>query len=72
MGGDFNAPEVDCSSFCSFLDTSQMLIDHMDQLDLFQCITKPTHKKGNILDLCFVSNIDGVDVIDPVLFLGLM
>ena len=43
-----------------------MLIDHMDQFDLFEYITKPTHKKGNILDLCFVSNIDDVDVFDPV------
>ena len=51
--GDFNAPEVDWSSFCSPLDTSQMLIDDMDQLDLFQCITKPTHKKRNMFDLCF-------------------
>ena len=61
--GDFNAPEVDWSSFCSPLDTSQMLID---QLDHFQCITKPTHKKGSMLDLCFVSNIDDLDVLDPV------
>ena len=63
MGGDFNLPMIDwqnqqpvtgCSKDKKLL--FDMLSDFTSDLCLKQYVNQPTHKDGNILDLCFTNN----------------
>ena len=63
MGGDFNLPMIDwqnqqpgtgCSKDNKLI--FNMLSDFISDLCLKQYVNQPTHKDGNILDLCFTNN----------------
>ena len=57
--GDFNLPNVNWESNTTAISVDQSLLDSMTQeLLLEQIIRSPTHKRGNILDLVFVSQPD--------------
>ena len=60
--GDFNLPNVNWESTTTAISVDQSLLDSMTQeLLLEQIIRSPTHKRGNILDLVFVSQPDAFD-----------
>ena len=60
--GDFNLPNINWESITTLISVDQSLIDSMTQeLLLEQIIRSPTHKRGNILDLVFVSQPDAFD-----------
>ena len=60
--GDFNLPNVNWKSNTTAISVGQSFIDSMTlELLLEQIIRSPTHKRGNILDLVFVSQPDAFD-----------
>ena len=63
MGGDFNMPNVNWPDATPTKKTTKevrLMLEDLDELTaeqfLLQYITKPTHKDGNTLDLCFTNN----------------
>ena len=57
--GDFNFPDVNWDAHMSKHSDEQFLLDYLCQdLLLEQIIRSSTHKRGNILDLVFVSHFD--------------
>ena len=56
--GDFNAPDVEWSSFTANLPFSRKLCNFACKLNLIQVVQQPTHHHGNTLDLVFTNNSD--------------
>ena len=58
---DFNLPNVNWESNTTAISVDQSLLDSMTQELLLEQIIRSTHKRGNILDLVFVSQPDAFD-----------
>ena len=56
--GDFNIPDIFSNAISNY---SSDLLEYFSNVGLLQIITTPTHKAGNVLDLCFASNPDLMD-----------
>lgn len=54
--GDFNMPDIDWSTLSSSSHLSVSFCDFIFDLNLSQLIDKPTHTKGNILDLILTNS----------------
>ena len=60
--GDFNLPHINWEECAARIADEQGLVDSLTQnLLLEQIIRTPTHRKGNILDLVFVTHSDAYD-----------
>ena len=60
--GDFNLPHINWEECAARIADEQDLVDSLTQdLLLEQIIRTPTHRKGNILDLVFVTHSDDYD-----------
>jgi hypothetical protein len=67
--GDFNMPGIDWVRGWSAREGERMLIDTVEDKFWSQMVTVPTHRLGNILDLCLVSSVElvsGVEVVAPL------
>jgi endonuclease/exonuclease/phosphatase family metal-dependent hydrolase len=65
--GDFNLKNVDWSTLESSTPIEQSFVDSFVDLGLVQCISQPTHQKGNILDLLLTnseSSLHNLQVLD--------
>ena len=65
--GDFNLKDVSWSTLSSPVPIEQCFIDSFVDLGLIQCVSQPTHQKGNILDLVLTSSdtsIQNLKVLD--------
>ena len=65
--GDFNLSSASWPNLCSNVEIEQCFIDSFSELGLIQCITSPTHSKGNVLDLLLTnsdSSVQGLAVLD--------
>ena len=49
--GDFNLPDIDWDTLSAVSHSSEIFCDFVVNINLTQLIDKPTHVKGNILDL---------------------
>ncbi len=58
--GDFNLREVSWSSLTSPVSIEQTFVDSFVQMGLKQCISVPTHDKGNILDILLTNSEQSV------------
>ncbi len=56
--GDFNFPDINCSSLTGTSASSNQFCDLVFDLNLTQLIDFPTHTKGNILDLVLTNSTD--------------
>ena len=54
--GDFNFPRIDWENSHSDISTDRIFLDMFFNLGMEQLIDKPTHIKGNILDLLLTDN----------------
>ena len=54
--GDFNLPKINWNTFSAKGKSSQLFLNFCIENGLSQCITSPTHKDGNILDLVFCNS----------------
>ena len=53
--GDFNLKDAVWDALSSPVPIKQCFIDSFVDLGLVQCVSQPTHRKGNILDLVLTS-----------------
>lgn len=58
--GDFNMPDINWQSLSASSTCSDMFCEAIYNRNLYQLVTKPTHVKGNILDLVFTDSPDSV------------
>ena len=61
--GDFNFPDIDWSSLLGSSSSSNYFCEFIFDCNLTQHVTKPTHEKGNILDLVLTSPLITIDQI---------
>ena len=67
VAGDFNMPEIDWGNFRSPKPVDQLFLDTFSNFGLEQLVSRPTHSKGNVLDLLLTdksSLITGLTVTD--------
>ena len=55
---DFNCPDIDWPILSASSSFSNLLCDLVYDFNLTQCISQPTHIKGNILDLILTNSAD--------------
>ena len=56
--GDFNCPDINWDTLSATNHSSSRLCNLMFDFNLSQCVTEPTHIKGNILDLVLINSAD--------------
>ena len=61
--GDLNFPDIDWSIYSGSSPTADDFAEVVFGLNLIQCITGPTHRAGNTLDIA-LSNISGLQHIE--------
>ena len=61
--GDLNFPDIDWSIYSGSSPTADDFAEVIFGLNLIQCITGPTHRAGNTLDIA-LSNINGLQYIE--------
>ena len=54
--GDFNLRNVNWETHASTNNVEQLFLEEFFKLGLIQCITAPTHTKGNILDILLTNS----------------
>ena len=54
--GDFNLPHIDWQTQTSSTHTRETYIELFQDLFLHQHVEKPTHERGNVLDLVFTQD----------------
>ena len=71
--GDFNLPDIDWESYSTKISSNnkgchQIFLNCLAECNLRQMVNRPTHFKGNILDLVLTSDsefIEKVEVVEP-------
>ena len=69
--GDFNMPDIDWPSLTATSGCSDLFCEAVFNRNLFQLIDKPTHVKGNILDLILSDTperFQGIHILDQTYF----
>ena len=67
--GDFNLPKVDWDRGWSNCAGERMVVDTLHDMFWHQLVKEPTHRLGNLLDLCVTSSLEliaGVEVVEPL------
>ena len=67
--GDFNLPKVDWDRGWSSCAGERMVVDTLHDMFWHQLVKEPTHRLGNLLDLCVTSSVELIsagDVVEPL------
>ena len=58
LAGDFNYPDINCAALTGSTMSSKLFCDYVFDNNLIQLVHRPTHIKGNILDILLTNNDD--------------
>ena len=68
--GDFNLPKVDRDRGWSKCAGERMVVDTLHDMFWHQLVKEPTHRLGNLLDLCVTSSLELITAVKVVERLG--